>query len=206
MNGLLAISNFIDRFLTIVGKLSAWAGVVLVTVTVFDVITRHFFVLGSTKLQEFEWHAHTILFMFLLGYAYMKDTHVRIDLIRERLGERAQWWLELLGCLLFLIPYCVLITYFTYDYWERSFLQGEGSSSATGLPYRWIIKAALPIGFTFLGMAGIAITLRKIVELFGPSELRKRVHEIEEAEVEHLEDIAPVATGLQGLHSDAQKG
>ena len=91
MNGLLAISNYIDRLLTVVGRLAAWAGVVLVTVTVFDVITRRFFVLGSTKLQEFEWHAHTILFMFLLGYAYIKDTHVRIDLIRERLGERAQW-------------------------------------------------------------------------------------------------------------------
>ena len=124
MNGLLAISNLIDRFLTIVGKLAAWAGVVLIVVTVFDVVTRRFFVLGSTKLQEFEWHAHAILFMFLLGYAYLKDTHVRIDLVRERLGERARWWMELAGCTFFLLPYCAIIIYFSFDFWLRSFLVG----------------------------------------------------------------------------------
>jgi TRAP-type mannitol/chloroaromatic compound transport system permease small subunit len=206
MNGLLAISNLIDRFLTIVGKLAAWAGVVLIVVTVFDVVTRRFFVLGSTKLQEFEWHAHAILFMFLLGYAYLKDTHVRIDLVRERLGERAQWWLELAGCTFFLLPYCAIIIYFSFDFWLRSFLVGETSSSATGLPYRWIIKAALPIGFTFLGLAGIAVMFRKLVELFGPPELRKRAHDIEDAEVEHLDDVAPVAASVRDLQSEAQKG
>ena len=186
---LVKISNAIDRLLTRIAKVAGWAAVALMAITVFDVITRRFFVLGSTKLQELEWHFHTILFMFALGYAYIKDAHVRIDLVRERLSERAQWWLELLGCLFFLIPYCLLVTYFSYDFWERSFLQGEGSSSATGLPYRWAIKTALPLGFALLGLAGIAVALRKFVELFGPPNLRQTVHEIEEAEVEPLDKI-----------------
>ena len=202
MTGLIAISDFIDRLLTWIAKIAAWAGVVLVVVTVFDVITRRFFVLGSTKLQEFEWHAHTILFMFLLGYAYLKDSHVRIDLVRERLGERTQWWLELLGCLFFLIPYCALIVYFSFDFWERSFLNNESSSSASGLPYRWIIKAALPLGFTLLGLAGVAVVLRKIVELFGPPDLREKVHQIEEEEIEHLDEVSPDAIPVE----DAKEG
>lgn len=182
MERLAKVSDWIDGLLTRIAKIAAWASVALIGITVFDVITRRFFVLGSTKLQEMEWHFHTILFMFLLGYAYLRDAHVRIDLVRERLSERRQWWLELLGCLFFLIPYCILVIYFSFDFWERSFLQGESSSSATGLPYRWIIKAALPIGFTLLGLAGIAVALRKIVELFGPPELRQVVHDVEEAE------------------------
>lgn len=189
MTGLIAISNFIDAMLTRIAKVSAWAGVVLVLITVFDVITRRFFVLGSTKLQELEWHAHTILFMFLLGYAYLKDSHVRIDLVRERLGQRTQWWLELLGCVFFLIPYCLLIVYFSADFWWLSFQNAETSSSATGLPYRWIIKAALPIGFTLLGLAGLTVVLRKIVELFAPPEIRAKVQEIEAEETTHLDEV-----------------
>ena len=182
MKTLVRISEGLDSFLTAIAKIASWSAVILITITVFDVITRRFFVVGSTQLQELEWHFHTILFMFLLGYAYLRDAHVRIDLVRERLPERAQWWIELFGCLLFLIPYCLLITYFSYDFWERSFIADEGSSSATGLPNRWIIKAALPLGFTLLGLAGLAVALRKIVELFGPPNLREEVHHIEEEE------------------------
>lgn len=190
MGALAAISNFIDRLLAIIAKVAAWAGVVLIGITIFDVITRRFLVLGSTKLQEAEWHAHVILFTLLIGYTYIKDAHVRIDLVRERLSERTQWWIELLGCLLFLIPYCVLVVYFSYDFTLRSFMNQEISSSATGLTHRWIIKTFLPVGFTLLGLAGIAVVFRKIVELFGPPDLREKVHEIEEEEAEPLDKIA----------------
>ena len=190
MGALAAISNFIDRLLAIIAKVAAWAGVVLIGITIFDVITRRFLVLGSTKLQEAEWHAHVILFTLLIGYTYIKDAHVRIDLVRERLSERTQWWIELLGCLLFLIPYCVLVVYFSYDFTLRSYINQEISSSATGLTHRWIIKSFLPIGFTLLGLAGIAVVFRKIVELFGPPDLREQVHEIEEEEAEPLDKVA----------------
>lgn len=189
MQGLIAISEFIDRALTLIGKVAAWAGLALVTITIFDVVTRRFFVLGSTQLQELEWHFHVVLFSLCIGWAYMKDAHVRIDLLRERLSERKQWWIELLGCLLFLLPYCALVIWFSYDFWHRSWLQGECSNSATGLCYRWSIKIFIPIGFSLLALSGIAVLLRKIVELFGSPDLRTRVHDIEEAEIAHLDEV-----------------
>ncbi len=189
MELLIRFSDGIDRLLTWAAKIAAWAGVALITVTIFDVVTRRFLVLGSTKLQELEWHFHVILFSMLLGYAYLKDAHVRIDLVRERLGERTQWWLELLGCIIFLIPFCSLVVYFSTDFAIRSFQQNEISASATGLTHRWIIKSFIPIGFAFLGLAGLAVLFRKIVELFGPPDLRRRVHEVEEAEIEHLDEV-----------------
>ncbi|MGF1608085.1 MAG: TRAP transporter small permease subunit [Kiloniellales bacterium] len=189
MEWLFRFSDWVDRVLTWIARVAAWAGVVLIGITIFDVVTRRFFVLGSTKLQELEWHFHTILFSFLLGYAYLKDAHVRIDLIREGLSNRLQWWIELLGCLLFLLPYCVLVVYFSYDFALRSYMDSETSASATGLTHRWIIKSTIPIGFSLLGLAGIAVALRKIAELFGPPELREKVHEIEESEAEHLDQV-----------------
>lgn len=191
MELLIRVSEGLDRVIIKIGKVAAWAGLALILVTIFDVVTRRFLVLGSTKLQEAEWHFHVILFAFCLGYAYLKDAHVRIDLVREKLSERTQWWIEVAGCLLFLLPYCAMVVYYGINFTERSFTTSEVSASATGLSYRWAIKSAIPIGFTILGLAGIAVLLRKIVELFGPEELRRKVHQIEEAEIEHLDDVVP---------------
>jgi len=191
MELLIRVSDGLDRVIIKIGKIAAWAGLALILVTIFDVVTRRFFVLGSTKLQEAEWHLHTILFVFCLGYAYLKDAHVRIDLVRENLRERTQWWLEILGCLFFLLPFCGLVIWFGIDFVERAYSTNEISASATGLTHRWLIKSTIPLGFTLLALAGIAILLRKVVELFGPEDLRRKVHEIEEAEIEHLDEIVP---------------
>lgn len=191
MELLMRVSEGLDRVIVKIGRVAAWAGLALIAVTIFDVVTRRFLVLGSTKLQELEWHFHVILFAFCLGYAYLKDAHVRIDLVRERLSERTQWWLEVAGCLLFLLPFCAMVVWYGINFTYRSFAISEVSASATGLSYRWLIKAVIPIGFTLLGLAGIAVLLRKFVELFGPEDLRRKVHEIEAAEVEHLDDVVP---------------
>jgi TRAP-type mannitol/chloroaromatic compound transport system permease small subunit len=191
MELLIRISEALDRVIIRIGKIAAWAGLALILVTIFDVVTRRFLVLGSTKLQEAEWHFHVILFAFCLGYAYLKDAHVRIDLVREKLSERTQWWIEVAGCLLFLLPFCIVVVWFGIDFVERAY---DVSASATGLTHRWIIKMTIPLGFSVLALAGIAVLLRKIVELFGPEELRRKVHEIEEAEVEHLVDVVPLAS------------
>ncbi|MGF1592611.1 MAG: TRAP transporter small permease subunit [Kiloniellaceae bacterium] len=191
MELLTRVSEGLDRVIVKIGKVAAWAGLALILVTVFDVVTRRFFVLGSTKLQELEWHFHVILFAFCLGYAYLKDSHVRIDLVREKLSERTQWWIEMLGILLFLLPFCAMVVWYGINFTERSFATSEVSASATGLTHRWLIKSVIPIGFSLLALAGIAVLLRKFVELFGPEDLRRKVHEIEETEAEHLIDVAP---------------
>lgn len=186
---LVKISVFLDRLITRVGKLAAWTALLLIAVIVWDVVTRRFLVLGSTRLQEFEWHIHAVLFSFCLGFAYVKDAHVRIELVRERLSQRKQWWIELFGILLFLIPYCAIVLYFGFDWWHRSWIVNEASDSATGLPFRWIIKMALPLGFIFLLLSGVTVLLRKIVELFGPPGLREFVAEGEQLEIEHLDEV-----------------
>ncbi len=191
MQFLIRVSEGLDRVITKIGKLAAWAGLALILVTIFDVVTRRFLVLGSTKLQEAEWHLHTILFALCLGFAYLKDAHVRIDLVRENLSERAQWWIELIGIVVFLLPFCGLVVWFGIDFAERSFATHEVSASGVGLPFRWVIKSVIPLGFAVLALAGIAIALRKIVELFGPPDLGHRVHDIEDAEADHVEDMAP---------------
>jgi len=191
MHALLRLSELLDAIVIWVGRVGAWMSLPLMIVIVFDVITRRFFVLGSTKLQESEWHLHAILFLLCIGFTYIKDAHVRIDLVRERLNVTAQRWIELLGCLLFLIPYCLIVFWFALTFVESSWNVGEASDSATGLPYRWAIKAFLPLGFFIMLLAGITVALRKFIELFGPPDLRRIVEAEEAEEIEHLDDVKP---------------
>ncbi len=189
MNTLLRIDEVCESTIIRIGRIAAWVSIFLIIVIIFDVVTRRFFVLGSTKLQELEWHIHAVLFMFCLGYGYMKDAHVRIDLVREKLSERKKLWIELIGCLFFLIPYSFIVIYHGIDWWNRSFQLNEVSASATGLPYRWIIKAALPIGFAILLVSGITTAIRKILQLFGPPEIREIVNLREKKEAVRLDEV-----------------
>ena len=189
MNLLLRIDAVCENAIVWVGRIAAWVAIFLVIVIIFDVVTRRFFVLGSTKLQELEWHIHAVLFMFCLGYGYIKDTHVRIDLVRERLSTKTKQWIELIGCLFFMIPYSFIIIFYGVDWWQRSLELNEMSASATGLPYRWIIKAVLPIGFTILLVSAATTALRKSLQLFGPPDIQAIINEREKQEAVHLDKV-----------------
>ena len=181
---LLKLEMFLDRIVTGAGRIGAWMTIPLMGIIVLDVITRRFLVLGSTKLQEGEWHLHAVLFLLCIGFAYLKDAHVRIDLVRESLKPRTRQWIEFIGCLLFVIPYCLVVVYFAVDFVERSWHLNEASDSATGLPYRWAIKAFLPVGLFLLLLSGITVLLRKVIQLFGPPDLHRIVSEREKPETE----------------------
>ena len=129
---LLAIADRLGSIAVWVGRVAAWAAVAMVIVIMFDVITRRFFVLGSTKLQDLEWHLHAILFLMTLGYASIEGAHVRIDILHARLRPRTQAWIELIGTLTMMIPFCLVVLWYGYGFVERSFMMNESSASQTG--------------------------------------------------------------------------
>ncbi|RIY39892.1 C4-dicarboxylate ABC transporter permease [Neopusillimonas maritima] len=192
MQGMLRLSNALGRFVERVGVIAAWSALVLVAVIIIDVVGRHFFSTGSSKLQELEWHLHTILFMFCLGLGYVHNTHVRIEIVSEKLGRCALCIIEILGCLLMLLPFCFVVIYYGMELTQRSWEVSEISSSATGLPYRWLIKSAIPLGTLVLAISGISILLRNIVRLFRPDLVSTTT-----MEVESVEDENPVNITLQ---------
>ena len=188
MTALHRLSLSLDRFVSMVGKIAAWLAVPMMLVILFDVITRRYFTLGSTKLQELEWHIHGLLFLLAFGFAYMRNAHVRIELLRDGFSIKTRAWVEMAGILLLLLPYCVLMIYFGYGFAERSFLQNEVSSALTGLSHRWIIKAAVPVGFIIVFLAGLSVFLRCIVTVFGPDHLKLEAGEYLAAGADELDD------------------
>ena len=98
MQGLIAISRTLDRLLKFAAGIGDWAGFALVIVVCYDVVTRNFGVqkiagLNSTMEQEFEYWQHSALIVFAVGYGYTRQTHVRIDLLREVSIRKLKFWI-----------------------------------------------------------------------------------------------------------------
>jgi TRAP-type mannitol/chloroaromatic compound transport system permease small subunit len=177
MERMLAASDAVNAALGKIGAAVGWLFLVTTLVIIFDVLSRKFGFqipgMGSTRLQELEWHLHAALFSFWLGMGYIRNTHVRIDVAMTKASPRTHALIELLGCLIFAIPYCVIAIYFAADFAWISFVDNEGSESANGLPYRWIPKSFILIGLVLLLAAVLSVLMRVIVFLFGPERLRR---------------------------------
>ncbi len=173
VNALKKFADRLGRFVTFIGKIGAWAAVAMIFVILTDVILRRYFVIGSAKLQELEWHLHGILFLMTLGWAYLAGAHVRIELLRDKWSPRTKAWVELVGIFLFLLPFTATAIYFGIDYVAMAYSNSEVSASLTGLGYRWIIKSALVAGLGLLFLAGISNALLLLLYLFGPKAVQK---------------------------------
>ena len=201
---LFRFSRGLDAVVVFAGKAGAWLFLPLILVILLDVVTRRaegdvwgwaiwlqdallwvkagmedHIGLSSTKLQELEWHLHTVIFAVGFGFAYIANAHVRVDLVRERLKPRSQQIIELLGALLFMLPYCGLLFFIFAEYAANSYDQNEVSSAMTGLSHRWIIKAILPIGLAVAALSAIAVMIRKLLVLFAGPELVLRTERFE---------------------------
>lgn len=188
MHGLARLGDGLARIAIAAGRVGSWACVPLIVLILVDVVSRRFFGTGSTMLQELEWHMHAVLFLLCLGYAYVRNAHVRIDLVREHMSPRGKDLLELLGVVFVLAPFCGVMIWYATDIAWRAWQQGEGSPNAGGLPHWWVIKSAVPLGLLFLLIAGAAVAIRKFVQLFGPPELRVAAMERERLETEGATD------------------
>ena len=201
MQQLLAASRVIDRFLSAIGRTAAWLLVPMMLVIIIDVVTRKFGLLisvkdffwdtgmvgagdfvntyfTSTKFQELEWHLHAALFLLCMGFGYMKNSHVRIEIVREKFNTRTKSWLEVIGIVFFIVPYTYLLFRYGFNFAERSFAMNEVSSALTGLSHRWIIKSFVPLGMVLLFIAAMGVLLRNLVFLFGPPDLSREAQRI----------------------------
>lgn len=182
MRGLLSASNAIDCVLGAIARWFGWGFVALVIVICFDVISRkagfQLYILGldlgSTRLQELEWHLHSFVFLTWIGYCYILNAHVRIDVFTTGLSERTTAWLELLGIIIFAAPYVIVAQPHAWEFFYRAWEQNESSSAPNGLPWRWIVKGFLFYGFLSILVAVISVGLRRIVFLFGSRELSEK--------------------------------
>lgn len=161
------VSKIVDPMIARIGLAASWLWVVLLVVIISNVILRYAFGEGRIEFEELQWHLYSAAFLFGIGYTLMRDSHIRVDVIHERMRPRLQAWIELYGLLLCVLPFIALVLVFSVRFVSVSYEIAEVSASPGGLPYRWLIKAMLPAAFVVLLLAAMSRLTRVWAYLFG---------------------------------------
>ncbi|MBD3648338.1 MAG: TRAP transporter small permease subunit [Pseudomonadales bacterium] len=162
-----AFSYHVDRLIRIVGDAVSWIWVLLLAIIVINVIMRYLFAEGRIEFEEIQWHLYSTGFLIGLSYGFVSDSHVRVDVLRERMRPETQAWIELYGLLFLLLPFIMLVILASIPFVSYSFATGEVSQAPGGLPFRWAIKGFLTVGFFLLLIVTLARLSRVMSFLFG---------------------------------------
>ena len=149
------------------GRLAAWSTSIMVWLIVVDVIMRYFFSFSFIWIVELEIYFFAFSFLFTMGYAFKYDKHVRVDLFYTKLPPVGKAWVNLIGGVLLLIPFCVVAIWVCSNYAMTSFRIGENSPQPGGLPALYVLKFSVVLGFVFLLLQAVASVLESIETIFG---------------------------------------
>jgi TRAP-type mannitol/chloroaromatic compound transport system permease small subunit len=159
MNPLARFADRLERAVDVIGRVTAWLALALVLLMSANVLLRYLFHVGSVWSQELEWHLLVPLALFGMSYGILKDGHLRVDLLYVRFGERARLWIDFAAAVLLALV-ALTVLWLSLGYVEQSSSIGEGSPDPGGLPYRYVLKAFIPLGFGVLALLGLAQALK----------------------------------------------
>ena len=162
-----AIALAIDAINLWTGKILAWLALAVVLVQFIVVVMRYVFGVGSIQMQELIIYMHAFLFMLAAAYTLRMDGHVRIDIFYREASPRRKAWVNLLGCLFFLLPVCVLIGVISWPYVSNSWAILESSRESSGIPGVFLLKTAIIAFAVQIGLQGISMTIHSILAIAG---------------------------------------
>ncbi|WP_319407561.1 TRAP transporter small permease subunit [uncultured Desulfosarcina sp.] len=167
LNWLKVFSGVIDRFNEAVGRMVSWVSLLLVLVVFVDVVMRYLFKTSFVFTQELEWHLFAFIFLIGAGYTLLHDGHVRVDIIYQRLGVKGRAWINFLGVIFFLIPGCYLVISTSWHFVSNSFSMLEGSPDPGGIPFRFIVKGTMTVGYVLLLLQGLSMGVHALLQILG---------------------------------------
>jgi TRAP-type mannitol/chloroaromatic compound transport system permease small subunit len=121
---------------------------------------RKVFSNGQIALEELQWHLYATAVMFGTAYAQVTNLHVRVDLFYHNFSTRKKALVDILGILFLAAPFVVVVILHSYDFAYEAWRVNESSAAPSGLPYRWMIKAVIPLSFSLLLLSMVAKLLR----------------------------------------------
>jgi len=153
--------------------IARWSVLIMLGLGLWNVVGRYLGVsighnLSSNGLIEGQWYLFDLVFLLGLGWTLQRHGHVRVDVIQSRWGARRQARMELLGTLVFLLPFALGVMLISLEPALQSWSIGEASPDPNGLPRYWV-KSLIPLGFLLLALQGIAEAIRAWAKLKAPT-------------------------------------
>jgi len=171
---LLRLSRNIDRLNERIGRSAYWLTLVMVGVGSWNVFGRYVGRavgqnLSSNALLEIQWYLFDLVFLLGAAYTLKHNNHVRVDVIQSRLTPKQKAWVDLVGSLLFLIPFCTMILFYSTGSVVNSWKLLENSPDPGGL-VRYPIKTMILVSFGLLILQGISQAIKNLDFVFNPSD------------------------------------
>jgi len=146
----------IEKYINFIGEKFSYLIPVMALLMVVVVISRYFFGIGMTYLQELIMYFHGIVFLGCAGYVFNKDEHVRVDIFYRNSSSKYKNSINLALGFIFLLPIALFILFYSFDLIGMSWKIKETSTEAGGLPYVYIQKTLivlfpLTLLFAFIG-------------------------------------------------------
>lgn len=154
----------LEWFVEFIGGLARLCVLALVILVATNVILRYLFSIGPVSMQELEWHLISPIALFGLAYAMKHKADVRVDFVYDRFGPMGKGIIDLASAVLTL-GVALFITYLSIPYVMQSYAILEGSPDPGGLPYRYLLKIFLPLGFGLLMVQALANLLAAVVQI-----------------------------------------
>jgi TRAP-type mannitol/chloroaromatic compound transport system permease small subunit len=166
LHAALRLSAGIDRLNTAIGKSACWLILVAVLVSATNAVVRKAFDVSSNAWLELQWQLFGAVFMLCAAYTFLRNEHIRIDIVNARLPKRVRDWIDLLGHLLFLMPFVLLMIVDGWPFFTASWRISEQSMNAGGLP-QWPAKFLIPLGFFLLFLQGVSEIVKRVAVMRG---------------------------------------
>ena len=166
MTFLMMISRGIDRVNQSVGIFTTWLILATTLISAGNAIVRKAFDLSSNALLEIQWYLFAAVFLLASGYTFLKNAHVRIDFVSSRLSPRARNWVDVVGIVTVLFPFCLITIALSWPLFAKAWEMGEMSSNAGGL-IRWPVYLMIPLGFALLMLQGLSELIKRVAFLRG---------------------------------------
>ncbi len=163
---LLSLARGIDWISDKIGKLTWGLVFASVFISAGNAVVRKAFDYSSNAWLEIQWYLFAGVFLLGAAYTFLHNEHVRIDVLSSRLSKRGQTWIDILGILFFLFPFCFEVVRLSLPVVGNAIASGEMSSNAGGL-IRWPVFVLLPIGFSLLALQGLSELIKRAAFLMG---------------------------------------
>jgi TRAP-type mannitol/chloroaromatic compound transport system permease small subunit len=159
-----AIAKAIDTLNEALGRLIAPLIAVITLIVLYDIGLRYFAGRPSDwafDITKMLFGAH---FMLMAAYGLRHHAHVEVDVLKRLLSRRKQAIVELLGYLIFFVPFIYMMLSLGWSFFMRSYSRGETTYGVVSIPV-YPVKGVIVVAAFLICLQAVAIVIRAIQQL-----------------------------------------
>lgn len=166
--GFIKATSAINRVL---GEALSWLALVCVLVCFTLVVQRYFFHVSHLWMQDLYVWVSGAMFTGVAGFALLRQDHVRVDIFYSTASRRGKAIADLIGVVLFLLPFMYVVANYAWPFVLRSWRLYEGSANIGGMPGLFILKSFILVFAAVVTLQGLAMAARSILVLAGKEDM-----------------------------------